>query len=218
MFGVVGATAKQRHLRPTRYQLLQIHFTPRSTQSRVCGAEKPINIEEFAASKTLINFMINEEWHTSSDALAMLEDLREHSLQKWEDLTPTLHRYFLACCKKIDHLLPQESIQAGLEGAVDFLDGKITSTELRRLEWHAEAAAFSIDYGLDSEKTRDQIKSIDAVRDLAYEDAWRLLKAAAYFADRAIAYSHMRSPKRLPGKQFLCPELLRELIPAPFDD
>lgn len=163
--------------------------------------------------------MTNDEWNESFDALDMLRSLHR-SLPKDRriELAPVLHRYYLACCQRIRYLLPQPSIKEGLKGAEDFLDGKIDWDKLNELNRHAEAECFNFETDEWEEDIRLMIAAVPELEYLPYPEARQLMKRAAYFADRAIIFSHLKDTLRPPKREdFLCPKLLREFLQTPFD-
>ncbi|MEP3655723.1 MAG: hypothetical protein ABJO36_12580 [Litorimonas sp.] len=166
--------------------------------------------------------MTNEEWAASTSAPTMLEALRAQNPDYFQTLTPILHRYFIACSWRIKHLIPQKGLRNGLQGTEKWADGLITDQELYDLDWHAEADCFAFDYADTKEDIREiekLIASIDQLRTMKFEDAAAMLREAAYFAEGTLIYPKMkRRPyfKRLFISQFLCPDLLRKHIHAPF--
>lgn len=153
----------------------------------------------------------------------MLEALRTQNSEYFQTLTSILHRYFIACSWKIKHLIPQKGLRNGLRGTEKWADGLITDEELYDLDWHAEADCFAFDYAdteEDIEEIRSLISKIDELKAMNFDDASALLKDAAYFAEGTLIYPKMkRRPyfKRMFTSQFLCPDLLRHFIEAPFD-
>jgi len=182
--------------------------------------------------------MTNEEWALSTSAPAMLEGLYLQDPDNFKTLVPTLHRYFLACCWKIKHLIPQKGLRNGLVGAENWIDGLITYEEFHDLEWHAEAEAFAFEYrsdledeeyqeylaGPDHQETVNEIKaliaSIKELDGMPYEQARQLLMDAAYFTDSAMVYPTITPApfdQLLCTSKFLCPDLLRQYIQPTFE-
>ena len=168
----------------------------------------------------------------------MLEGLYLQDPENFETLVPTLHQYFLGCCWKIKHLIPQKALRKGLQGAEDWIDGLITDEDFNDLEWSAEAAAFAFEYREDLEGAEYQeyltssehhetvteikalIASITELEGMPYEQARQLLMDAAYFTDSAMVYPTI-SPgpfdKVLCTSEFLCADLLRKFIQPTFE-
>lgn len=110
----------------------------------------------------------------------------------------------------------------GLLGAEKWIDGEIDDDELNRLDWHAEAVAFGLDYAKTPEDLAEiqiLIDSIEEVRSLPFKQAHARLREAAYFAEGAIIYpqiSQLPWWDRMFTSEFLCPHLLREHIRPDF--
>jgi len=168
--------------------------------------------------------MTNDEWAKSTNAPAMLEALRSQTPDYFNTLTTPLHRYFVACCWKIEHLILQKHLRNGLIGTEKWSNGLISDKELYKLDWHAEAVCFGLDYAETTEEineVRILIESIDQLKAMSFEDARDLLREAAYFAEGALIYPTMkRRPyfKRMFISQFLCPDLLRTHVYPNFDN
>ncbi len=152
----------------------------------------------------------------------MLTALHIQNPNYFKTLIPVLHRYFLDCCWRIQHLIPQERLRKGILGAEKWIDGKIDDEELNRLNWFAEAECFAIDYAKtpeDFEEIQKLIDGIEELQDIGFEEAKELLKKAAYFAEISMVYpkiNHAPFVKSLCTSQFLCPDLLREFIKPDF--
>ena len=162
--------------------------------------------------------MTNEEWATSKSAPAMLEALYLNDPDYFETLRPNLHRYLIACCWKIEYLIPQKHLQIGLRGAEKWIEGEITDEQLSRLDWYAEAEAFAFENVNTFERINEiksLIESIDELAVMTFGQAKEILKSAAYFAESAMIYPKILGPaycKKIFQSQFLCPDLLREHI------
>lgn len=76
----------------------------------------------------------------------MLLALHTQNPEYFKTLIPILHRYFLACCWKIQHLIPQEDLRKGILGAEKWIEGKIDDEKLNRLDWYAEAVCFAFEH------------------------------------------------------------------------
>ena len=173
--------------------------------------------------------MTEQEWLESADARRMLEALWE--LYRGEELVliPKLHRYLLACCRRISRILPDEYSRRGVDVAERRFLGKGSREEFRRARWECEGAAFNIDYDCDPPQIQRWVEQTQAIprEELAAllfppESADRietreLLKRAAYFAHFACAYSWRRLV-RVPDSYspFLSAKLLREFFGNPF--
>jgi hypothetical protein len=196
--------------------------------------------------------MTEAEWYSSDDAGAMLDflwkrrgisphdiDLRfggnvqaSDAASAADDLTGSLHRFYLASCRGIWPLLPQEASRHGVELAEQFLAGKATAEQVSEYNWHTEGAAFCIDYAAapgDREAIAQWVAEIDSLpagklRAMLHPPATadevelrELLKRAAYFADYAMIYPSL-SPQRPPPvsyRPFLSAALLRQYVRYP---
>jgi hypothetical protein len=182
--------------------------------------------------------MNETEWLSSDDASAMLEFLfhRRRNMNEVarKSLTCALHKFYLASCRAIWRLLPQEASRKGVELAEQFLVGKATSERVREYNRCTEAAAFCLQWpdAEDMEAIACWVAQIDALpaRELramlhppstADEiDPLELLRRAAFFADYAMVYPNLRSP-RPPLKcyrPFLSAEILRQHVEYPESD
>jgi len=194
--------------------------------------------------------MTEGEWQVCDDAGAMLDalwqqhgvspaniDLRfggdmrgsAHSQDGLADLDRALHRYYLASCRGIWKLLPQEASRRGVELAEQFLAGAVSGEELSKYNWHVEGAAFCIDYNTDPEaidrwvaevraipeaELRSMLHPPEVVREI---EPRALLLRAAYFVDYAMIYPSLR-PKGPPPasyRPFLSATVLRQHIGYP---
>lgn len=166
--------------------------------------------------------MTNEEWATSTDASAMLEGLYRQDPSVFKKLVPVLHRYLLACCWKIKHLIPQQALRDGLVGAEQWAKGEITDEAFNAIEWYAEAEAFALDFAEtpdEIEEVKTLVASISRLDGLPFEEAHQLMIRAAYFADSAMVYPSITPGPfctYLFGSEFLCPDLLRDFIQPNF--
>ena len=86
--------------------------------------------------------MTDADWNTSDDVRAMLRHLRSSWRGDEAELERLLHRYYLACCRRLWKLLPLEESRRCVEVAERFLDGQATASELSAAEYDAEGAAF----------------------------------------------------------------------------
>lgn len=165
--------------------------------------------------------MTYEEWAASNSAPTMLAALYHQDAEQFEDLKPQLHRYFLACARKIEHLTPQKALREGVRGAEKWCEGLISDEELYRLDWEAEAEAFAIDYAKTAEelgKLKAMIHEIVELEGVDFSEARNVVKAAAYFVDGSMMYSLMNKSfiKSTCTSQFLCANLLREHVQPDF--
>jgi len=167
--------------------------------------------------------MTKEEWNISKSAPEMLMALKIQNPDYFNTLIPTLHRYFLACCWEIKHLIPQKHLRNGIRGAEAWIEGKIDDDELSKLDWHAEAECFMTDYAEtqeDHQEIQSLIDGIEELQDMQFEDAKKILKNAAYFAQGSMIYpkiNHAPYVKSLCTSQFLCPNLLRDFVSPKFE-
>jgi hypothetical protein len=194
--------------------------------------------------------MTESEWHDSDDAGAMLDylwhrqgispsgfdlrfggDMRESapSQSVSADLDSALHRFYVASCRGIWKLLPQEASRRGVELAEQFLAGAVSGEKLSEYNWHVEGAAFRIDYNTDPEAIDRWVAEVQAIpeselRSMIHPPAValeieprELLKRAAYFVDYAMIYPSL-SPKGPPPviyRPFLSAAVLRQYIGYP---
>jgi hypothetical protein len=174
--------------------------------------------------------MTEAEWFESDDAPRMITALRELRKDQVADLERQLHRYYLACCRAIWKLLPQEASRNGVVVAEQRLAGGVSDDEFHRAEYHCEGAAFNIDYDCDPVAVRCWINQTRAIpeaelramlhpSDAAHQIETReLLKRAAYFADYAMV-SQGITPQGYVFTDydlFLSADLLREAFGNPF--
>ena len=181
--------------------------------------------------------MTEEEWETSDDAYLMLnciwrlKNVPASPLPKFggdmnriHDSSVDLHRYYLACCRSIWPLLPQEPSRRGVELAEQWIDGDVSTEELNKFNWHVEGAAFNIDYNVEPDKIEQWVADLranDSYRHLLHPpeaaddvEPRELLKRAAYFADYAMIYPSLKPP-RPPSdnyRPFLDAKLLRQFV------
>ncbi len=110
----------------------------------------------------------------------------------------------------------------GLRGAEKYIAGEIGNAELDRLNYHAEADAFAIDYAKSPEEISELqslIDGIEEIRKLPFNQARALLLRAAYFAEGSMIYPRFNSlpwVNSLFESEFLCPNLLRENLSPDF--
>ena len=162
--------------------------------------------------------MNKEDWAQSGNAPQMLKALHQEQPKFFASQIPQLHRFLIACCWKHKHLIPQHHLRNGLRGAEKWLEGEVTSDELNKLNWYAEAEAFAFDYAKtedDFNKLRKLIASVPELNGMPFSEAKQLMQNAAYFAECAMIYSNFRDLPwigRLFTSPFLCADLLRQHI------
>lgn len=167
--------------------------------------------------------MTNEEWAISNDAFEMLKALYDLDPSLFNKTGNALHRYLIACCRKMNHIIPQEGLQEGLTGTIDWIEGRITDKEFWDLEWHAEAEAFRLDYAKTPDQfdeIREMIAGIEELQSMPFEAARKKLMDAAYFTDRVMVHPTTKSSpyiSRFFASEFQCPDLLREYIKPDFE-
>ena len=196
--------------------------------------------------------MTKSEWLESEDAGAMIEylwqrrgvsprtidlsfggDMTQSALAQDEtaDLVRVLHRFYLASCRGIWKLLPQEASRRGVELAERFIVGRASAEELNEFNYHVEGAAFCIDYNSDPEAVDRWVAEVRAIPEaelrsmlhppsVATEiEPRELLKRAAYFADYAMIYPSLTplGPPRASYLPFLSAQVLRQHIGHPSD-
>jgi hypothetical protein len=194
--------------------------------------------------------MTDAEWNSSDDAGAMLDYLwRQHGVSlnshyllfggdmraeppsdAMAGLDRALHQFYVASCRRIWKLLPQEESRRGIELAEGFLAGEVSAEEITKYNWHVEGAAFDIDYNTarpeDIQRWVAEVRALSAaeLRSMLHLkeadddiDPRELLKQAAYFADYAMIYPSLR-PKGPPpqGKRkFLSAAVMRQYVSYP---
>ncbi len=193
--------------------------------------------------------MTEADWRGSGDAGAMLDflweqrgvsphwtDLRfgghvrgDGSASDTADLDRALHRFYLASCRGIWKLLPQEESRRGVEMAEQWLAGAVSDEELSKYNWHTEGAAFCIDYNTAPDDIARWVADVRALPAAALRsmlhppgtadevEPRELLKRAAYFAEYAMVYPSLRPPGPPPGsyRPFLSAEVLRRYVGYP---
>jgi len=181
---------------------------------------KSLNIKDIFIA---IN-MTNEDWKTSTSAPIMLAGLYLQNPKQFESFVPILHRYFLACCRKIEHLTPQKGLRDGVLGAEKWINGEITDEEFWRLERSAEAEAFAFENPEtieEKEELQNLIESVTFPKGTSYKTAHYIMEKAAYFVDSAMVYPTInKAPyvESLCTSRFLCADLLREYLRPHFKD
>lgn len=166
--------------------------------------------------------MTSEEWHSCDDATHMLRTLYAEQPEYFRDQIIQLHRFLIACAWKHSNLIPQQGLREGLRGAERWISGEIDDEELNRLNWHAEAEAFKLDYAEEPDELRDIAELISGIKELdgmTFQNARQALLKAAYFAECVMVYPGMRPGpwiERLFESEFLCPDLLREHLDPNF--
>lgn len=162
--------------------------------------------------------MTEDEWLTSRDAVSMLRNLWLDHGDEFIALIPSIQRFFLACCKEIKDLLPDEDQLEAVLAKEAWLDGALTDDELRYHEWAAEGAAFGIESPVDAKQHDERTAFVEAHPELSKmssEQAARVLVRAAYFVDFAICYPNFSSGPyvhRLMTSEFLSADLLRQYL------
>ena len=168
--------------------------------------------------------MTNEDWERSTSAPIMLAGLYLQDPAQFKAFVPVLHRYFIACCWKRKHFIPQTALRDGLRGASKWINGEINDEAFWRLEWSAEAATFRLENIETSEEVNSMkslISSIEELKGTPYETSLEILKTAAYFANSAMVYPTISgSPyvECLCTSKMLCSELLREFLQPRFQN
>jgi hypothetical protein len=189
--------------------------------------------------------MTENEWLLCEDAKIMIQYLwdREPYLslmkkfrhyppaEKWEnylELELPLYRFYLASCRNIWKLLPQEESRKGVELAEQFISGDETWEKLSEYNRHTEGAAFFIEYNTDSDKIamwckdakslsstvlKTLLNSQELIENIKPRD---LLLSAAYFADYAMIYPSI-TPKGPPRchAEFMFADILRQYVNYP---
>lgn len=165
--------------------------------------------------------MSEAEWEDSNDAGAMLDFIWSRqgvvpseidlpfggdtvepgtAAGNAKDLVGSLHRYYLASCRSVWRLLPQEASRHGVELAERFLVGGATAEEVSAANWDTEGAAFRIENNSVPQKIARWVEGVRAIPDAELRsmlhvpgaadevEPRELLERAAYFADFAMLY------------------------------
>ncbi len=126
-----------------------------------------------------------------------LEDKRE--------IERKLHRFYLACARRLFPLLPQLESRESVALGEKYLAGSASLEELREYDWHSEAAVFIIEYDEGSEDVAAMISDVQSMPrtdlvallngcDRAFDgDVKRILYMTAYFANFAMIYPFMKN-------------------------
>jgi hypothetical protein len=174
--------------------------------------------------------MTEAEWFETDDAPRMIEALWQFQQHDVAGLERQLHRYYLACCRAIWRLLPQEESRCGVLVAERRLAGAVSTEEFDKANYHAEGAAFNIDYNCDPEAIQQWIEQTRAIPDAELRamlhppeaalqiETRELLKRAAYFVDYAMLSDRLipKGPPPSSYAPFLSAGLLREVFGNPF--
>ncbi len=101
---------------------------------------------------------MDEMWcYETTDAYRMLEAIWSVPHSDVKALKHNLHLYYLACCRSIWTLLPQEDSRWGVETGERIASGEIDDEELRIIKYWVEGAAFNIDCDCEPEESIAQI-------------------------------------------------------------
>lgn len=180
--------------------------------------------------------MTEQEWDACDNAFLMLNYIWRFNkipqlpfsfggnMNHIIDSSVQLHRYYLACCRAIWPLLPQELSRQGIELAEQWLDGKVSTEALNQFNYCVEGAAFNIDYNTEPDKIETWIRHLqlnNSYRNLLHPPEMadqlslrEILRRAAYFADYAMIYPSLE-PIGTPNETyrlFLSAPLLRHFV------
>lgn len=189
--------------------------------------------------------MTKSEWNASEDAGHMLDFLWAQEpfisiAQKFKNYPPKdnwenyltlekpIYSFYLASCRNIWQLLPQEESRKGIELAEQFIAGEILWEQVSEYNWNTEGAAFLIDYDTEPDLIAEWVKEVESIPDSSMAELLnlqenrerpeprKLLLNAAYFADHAMIYPSI-TPKGPPSnhRQFMFASLLREYVDYP---
>lgn len=142
----------------------------------------------------------------------------------------SVHKYLLACCRRIWPLIPDSGSRMGVEAGERFCRGEIAWEEAREADWHSEASAFLFDYNDENHpevasfvsqviQDRDKIERLLIPASSFREESVReLLKDAAYFSNFALCYPAIRFGKNSKGQleaygKFMPLELFKAMVP-----
>jgi hypothetical protein len=189
--------------------------------------------------------MNEADWQICDSAAAMLDALwsprepaferfvsstsaKEHSRLEAE-LSRALHRYYLASCRAIWSLLPQQESRRGIELAEQLLSGVVSEADVQAYNPYVEGAAFCIDYNTKPDAIDEWVAEVRAIPEAEWQftlhppesvrevEPRELLVRAAYFADYAMMYPWLRpeGPPPESYRLFLSAPLLREYVTYP---
>jgi hypothetical protein len=169
-------------------------------------------------------------WYETDDALQMLQALWRHPIRKIRTLQRQLHFYYLACCREIWDLLPDEDSRRGVRAAERYLDGRMGVDELRHINYYTEGASFALQYRTAPEQIQEWVDDVRTISQNSLRvmlnppsvvsdfEPYDLLVRAACFADYAMMYSLFKShgPPSEWHAPFLSARLLRAHVGNPF--
>ncbi|MEN7344377.1 MAG: hypothetical protein AAAFM81_15605 [Pseudomonadota bacterium] len=145
----------------------------------------------------------------------------------------SVHKYLLACCRRIWPLIPESGSRMGVEAGEKYCRGEISWKEARETDWHSEGSAFIFAYNEDDDPAvAPYIAQISQDRaaierllvpasSFASQSVRELLTDAAYFANFALCYPAIRfgkqSKKQLQSYgKFMPLELFEAMVPAEY--
>ena len=161
-----------------------------------------------------------ERWDRAQSVYGMLYWLRIKHPKTYQVLKPNIHRYLVANCERIWHLLPNKNSRLGIECAKAWLRGEMSEMELYQKNYYVEGAAFFFDYAKDEEDIEEIKTLIDGTPELLsldFDQARNKLKDAAYLADKAMMFPFLKGAtwRWWSRKDYLLdPELFRKFLPA----
>lgn len=172
--------------------------------------------------------MTEDEWLRSDDVGLMLRWFRQVWKGSQDTLNRLIRRYLLACCRRIEPLIPQWKSLMALEVGARELEGHATRRDLGDAEWIAEGAAFQLDFEKETEEVArlcDQVSRLSPQELGALISSSRpgddlspygLLEKAAYFVDQFLCYPGC--PPEINERYciFMPAPLLREVVGNPF--
>ena len=172
------------------------------------------------------------EWLCCDDVSSMLKALRSSWPGSEAELELELHRYLLACCRRIWRLLPGDAIRMAIEVAERYLDGQATARARDAAADLAEHEYFNI-IAINSNYNHVRIQRwLDEIAKIPRSKLRRLVRTsleapefspreilvdAAAFAFRVVHYESL-FPKEsiVEYARLLSAHLLRERFDNPF--
>ncbi|WP_165067883.1 hypothetical protein [Paludisphaera rhizosphaerae] len=172
--------------------------------------------------------MTEDEWLRSDDVGLMLRWYRQDWKGSQDNLNRLIRRYLLACCRRIELLLPYWESLMTLEVGAWELEGNADDINLGNAQYIAEGAAFHIDFGKETEEVARWCEKVSRLspQELGAMIAsprpgddlspYGLLQKAAYFVEQSLFYPGCPPEGVERYRIFMPVPLLREVVGNPF--
>ena len=160
--------------------------------------------------------MDNEQWENSEDAVEMLEALFDYHKLDVLKLVNELQLFYVECCKKHLHLLPQKEFKIALDYAMNYLNKEVSVNEINEQNWYTEAAVFGMDYD-DKMQHKSIYGNISKELNISLSDSKKYAVNLGYFIDWVSLYAtsfNGQIPYRY--SELLNEEILKRIIRNPF--